>query len=260
MRWLFYWFCSLFAPLFPERRVSILLYHDIGESDLYLTVSPEAFSAQMAYLATSGRRVLSLEQLCELLVAREPLPARAVVVTFDDAYHAHAGIVRETLEYHGIPGTVFVPTGSIGSTLNNSEGKPQPILDADTLCELARSPQIALAPHSVTHREFITLSLAECEREVRESLDTVAQLSPHPSHCFAYPRGAYTPEHAALLERLGMHGGVTVHEGLVGPASDRFRLPRNTVTSATSLAEFKTLCSPAAGLAARLRRVVRSIS
>lgn len=251
--------CRLLIPLLPERRVSILLYHDIGESDLYLTVPTERFRAQMKFLKDEGYRVISLSELFGYLKRGAPLPARTVVLTFDDAYHSHAGVVREVLEACGFPGTVFVPTGSLGGTLGNSEEKPQPILDEAALRDLATSGCVTLAPHSVSHREFTSLATTEVVQEIHDSKATLDELV-DTSTCFAYPRGAYTREHAQLVAESGFAGAVTVRPGLVGPQSDPYELPRNTITSGTSWKEFRVLVSPAAGVAAAgLRALQREV-
>lgn len=75
------------------RAVPVLMYHHVSPSPGMITVSPAHFEAQMAYLARAGYRTLGAAQLAAFL-AGEPVPARSVVLTFDDGYldnwvHAH---------------------------------------------------------------------------------------------------------------------------------------------------------------------------
>jgi len=43
--------------------VRVLTYHGMGGHQSPLSVTPQAFAAQMEYLATNGYRVVSLEEL-----------------------------------------------------------------------------------------------------------------------------------------------------------------------------------------------------
>ena len=55
-------------------------------------------------------RVVSLAGVLEAARRRTPLPARAVLVTFDDAYRDFLDAAWPILEKHRIPATMFVPT------------------------------------------------------------------------------------------------------------------------------------------------------
>ncbi len=69
-------------------HIPILGYHRVGpwKSDHVPTVSPQAFERQLAFLARRRYRVLSLNEIVELLDRQAPMPRNAVVVTFDDGY------------------------------------------------------------------------------------------------------------------------------------------------------------------------------
>jgi peptidoglycan/xylan/chitin deacetylase (PgdA/CDA1 family) len=95
----------------------ILLYHSIsrGRADPWrLCVDPDLFAAQLALLR-DDYRVVSLDQLGHALVRGEPL-SRAVVITFDDGYRDNLLVAKPLLEQHGLPATVFVTTGYVGSS------------------------------------------------------------------------------------------------------------------------------------------------
>src|SRR5688500_8385134 len=97
-----------------KRSNVVLAYHAIGkcrpEDDHDgLFVDPEAFEAQMAHLARTGR-ARSLDEVVEQ-------PGRGhVAVTFDDGYRNVLELAAPSLQLHGIPATVFVPTGHLGRT------------------------------------------------------------------------------------------------------------------------------------------------
>ena len=95
------------------RAVPVLMYHHISTSPGIITVSPENFAAQMAYLANAGYTTIGSMQLAAYL-AGEPLPKKSVMLTFDDGYldnwvHAHP-----VLQAHGLTALCFLVTGWIG--------------------------------------------------------------------------------------------------------------------------------------------------
>jgi peptidoglycan/xylan/chitin deacetylase (PgdA/CDA1 family) len=67
------------------------------------------FTAQMRHLARRYR-VLSVDEVAWAQRAGRPLPARAALVTFDDAYRDVGEIAWPILRRLGLPATVFVPT------------------------------------------------------------------------------------------------------------------------------------------------------
>jgi peptidoglycan/xylan/chitin deacetylase (PgdA/CDA1 family) len=100
------------AASFLMGGAVVLLYHrvyDPGFDPLLLSVSPDNFAAQMAYLRRRYA-VLSLEELRAAL-AKGSVPRGAIGVTFDDGYADNLRNARPILERHGIPATVFVATG-----------------------------------------------------------------------------------------------------------------------------------------------------
>jgi peptidoglycan/xylan/chitin deacetylase (PgdA/CDA1 family) len=95
------------------------MYHHISTSPGMITVSPAHFAAQMAHLASAGYHTVGAAQLAAYL-AGEPLPRKALVLTFDDGYldnwvHAHPVLLR-----HGFKALCFLVTSWIG------EGAPRP--------------------------------------------------------------------------------------------------------------------------------------
>ena len=102
------------APeVLPAREDSglVLLYHRVadGGADPHgLTLPPEAFEAQMAWLADRCA-VLPLADLVDGAGACR-LPPRAVAITFDDGYVDTFERAWPVLEVRGLPATCFVAT------------------------------------------------------------------------------------------------------------------------------------------------------
>ncbi|MBI2618398.1 polysaccharide deacetylase family protein [Candidatus Kaiserbacteria bacterium] len=244
---------NMTSKFLPKRRAVILLYHDIGDSDLYLTVSLEQFEAQMRFLSKKRYTIISLKRLGEILSRGEVIPPKTIILTFDDGYVSHLSVVLPTLERYGFHGTFFVATDYVGKEIDNSEYKPQTVLDWNNIQILERSLSADVEPHSRSHREFPTLSEEEVEKEVNESRAELERRLKKTCATFAYPRGAYTAVSAAVVRRLGFIAGVSVTEGLVSSDSDRYTLPRNTINRDTGLLEFKGKLTHSSGLFSLIR-------
>lgn len=102
--------------LAPQQGALILCYHRVAEmpqSPRRLWVSPQRFAEQLDAL-TRHFVPLSLSELAERLRAGK-VPDKAVVVTFDDGYADNLWNARPLLERFGVPATVFVTTGLVGT-------------------------------------------------------------------------------------------------------------------------------------------------
>jgi len=101
-------------PLAGEAVV--LLYHRVtpGQpAEGGMSVSPAAFDEHLSALRARFRP-LHLAELVQALTDRV-LPRRSVVITFDDGYVDNLTEAKPLLERHGVPATVFVVSGYVGS-------------------------------------------------------------------------------------------------------------------------------------------------
>jgi hypothetical protein len=94
--------------------VPVLMYHHVSPAAGAVTVSPVHFADQMAMLAREGYTTLSARAFSEYL-AGKPVPAKSVVLTFDDGYldnwvHAHP-----VLAEHGFTALGFLVSGWVNS-------------------------------------------------------------------------------------------------------------------------------------------------
>jgi peptidoglycan/xylan/chitin deacetylase (PgdA/CDA1 family) len=93
----------------------ILSYHRVNdEADPFFPAVPSTvFERHMAFVAKTYR-VLTIEDLAERL-QRGTVPRRALALTFDDGYRDNLTHAAPILARHGLPATVFLATGFIGT-------------------------------------------------------------------------------------------------------------------------------------------------
>ena len=95
------------------KALPVLMYHHVSPAPGLVTVSPENFRAQMRWLVTHGWYTVGLDDLARFLKG-EPLPAKSVVITFDDGYLDNYVYAHPIMAEFGLHGTIFIVTGWIG--------------------------------------------------------------------------------------------------------------------------------------------------
>jgi peptidoglycan/xylan/chitin deacetylase (PgdA/CDA1 family) len=89
------------------------MHHHVSPSPGMITVSPENFESQIAWLANNGWTSLTLEQYAEFL-AGKPVPRKSIVITFDDGYLDNWVYAHPILQKYSMHAVVFVVTGWMG--------------------------------------------------------------------------------------------------------------------------------------------------
>ncbi len=99
----------------PGRPLQVFAYHRVhGAADgVFDPVHPAVFEMHVAHLARRYR-VLPLSEAVERMYSGS-LPPRAVAVTFDDGYLDNYTHAFPVLRRHGVPATIFLTTGAIGT-------------------------------------------------------------------------------------------------------------------------------------------------
>lgn len=100
----------------PTHRFAVLMYHRVADprddeaaDPSLISATPESFAEQVDFFRRHGH-LLSLTELLQAIERRQKLPARSVLITFDDADRDFAAHAWPILRERGAPVTVFVPT------------------------------------------------------------------------------------------------------------------------------------------------------
>jgi peptidoglycan/xylan/chitin deacetylase (PgdA/CDA1 family) len=99
------------------HALAVLTYHRVAEpaeepalDPGLISATPFEFELQMRHLAGTGR-VVSIADLVSARRGETELPPGAIAVTVDDGYRDFADHIWPTMRRHGLPVTLFVPTG-----------------------------------------------------------------------------------------------------------------------------------------------------
>lgn len=235
----------------------ILMYHSIASSAAQrfarFVVSPADFSAQMDYLAGAGYQPVTVLDLARRRAAGD-LPARAVVLTFDDAFADFETAVLPVLHKHGFPATLYVPTAYVARTalwLRDCNEDQRPILSWRALRDVV-SAGIEVASHSHTHPQLDRIALPSVRDEMRRSRQILQDNLGIPIQGFAYPFGYWTPGVRESVSAAGYAYACAVGELPVSASADPLTLPRLTVGPGAGMAGFARLLGGSSTAAARL--------
>ncbi|WP_128546413.1 polysaccharide deacetylase family protein [Larkinella soli] len=221
----------------------VLMYHKIHpDRPDALTVTVPQFEAQLDWLRKNRYRTVSLQQLTDAVEHNRPLPARTVLITFDDAYVNNLTYALPLLRRFDMRAAVFVPTAYLGG-FNEWDGGTEPLLNPEQLREMM--PVFELALHSHRHRNYKTLPLPEMEADIRENLAAFQRLDLPFIPALAYPYGGRPKDPAQklamqdILRKAGVGLAFRIGNRLNRfPAADRFELQRLDIRGTDSMGRF----------------------
>jgi peptidoglycan/xylan/chitin deacetylase (PgdA/CDA1 family) len=241
--WLVYRY-SLFIPA-PEG-VPILLYHKVSASDSdALTISVACLDRQLAYIDSHGYTAITFADLKESIEGRRALPAKPIILTFDDGYLSTLELAYPLLVKHAIKATVFLPTAFIGGVARWA-GASEPLLSWDDIRELAAQHLVEFGLHSHRHESFAHYSAAPIEADLSDCLRALEDSACPFVRVFAYPYGAMPRDPAAnramrdFFRRHDIHFAARIGSRINAlPLRDIYALKRTAIRGTDSFWEFK---------------------
>ncbi len=101
-------------------HIPILMYHSVSTTNNAkfspFTVPPARFAEQMAYLSEQGYTPLTVTHYMQAAARGSMLPARPVVLTFDDGFEDFFTAALPVLQRYHFPATLYVATAFVGKT------------------------------------------------------------------------------------------------------------------------------------------------
>lgn len=220
--------------------IPILMYHRIDylrptlpAITRRLTVDPRDFAGQMTWLKAHGYHTLTQHQLLDGLLGGEPLPAKPVVITFDDGYRDVLGKASPVIHRLGLHATEYVISGRLHGTDPSFLTVPQ--------LRVLEQRGIEIGSHTVTHADLPILSDAQAYHELTASKRTLERAVGHPVPWFAYPYGAYDDRVVGLVAKAGYELAVTTKSGSCQSSARPLELERMEVLDSTGVSGFAAM-------------------
>jgi len=228
-------FAALTPSSTPHERtvvVPVLTYHYIRPLDgldatgAGLSVSPQRFAAQMEELVRKGYRTITPAELTAALTEGAALPAKPILLTFDDGYYDQYTEALPILRRLDLQATFFIIPGF---TVRTGYMYPKTIraLDASGLA--------TIAAHTEHHLDLRQLPLKKMRAEIQASKIDLEKMTGHPIVDFAYPFGDFnrTVEHE--VRAAGFHTAFSTLSGERQSSSTLFEIRRIRVMNGSSI-------------------------
>jgi O-antigen biosynthesis protein len=246
-----------------DTAVPILLYHSVateGAAAYYRwMVSPERFRRQMAFLARNGYQAITASALAAYRTLGEPLPAKPVLITFDDGLRDFASGALPVLRHFGFPAALFVATDYVGRTsrwLESLGEGNRPMLSWSELVEL-QEQGVECGAHTCSHPQLDVLSRSVAKFEIATSKAVLEEALGRPVRTFAYPHGYASSAVRRLVRDAGFSLAFGVRNRPSSMRQDNFALSRITITEAVDDQRMgELLAEPSSTVDLALDRVV----
>jgi peptidoglycan/xylan/chitin deacetylase (PgdA/CDA1 family) len=188
------------AEILSKKEVPVLCYHHIrepkpGQSETMksYSVSPESFAQQMKALKDSGYETILPGDLYNYLVYGGKLPAKPVMLTFDDTDEEQYSIGYKEMRKYGFKGVFFIMTISIN--------RPR-YMTKEQLKELADEGN-AVESHTWDHHMVTKYQDDDWEKQFVKPRKTIEDITGKPATYFAYPYGLWNLAAIPELKKAG---------------------------------------------------------
>ena len=175
-----------------NTRVPIITYHSIDDSGSVVSTSPAVFRRQMKYLSEAGYTSLQLRDMISTFKNGNQLPAKPIVLTFDDGFKNFYSHAFPVLSEFGLCATVFLVTDFCGRH-NDWGGNPPELPRSELLSwsdiKALNDAGIEFGSHTRTHPDLTKLSSAAAEAEITQSKSMIEDALGKETVTFAYPFG-----------------------------------------------------------------------
>jgi poly-beta-1,6-N-acetyl-D-glucosamine N-deacetylase len=235
----------------PVQNFQVISYHDIRDkvdADLdreSTALSTKHLARHFAWLQAHGYHAISVDDILNAQAGKKPLPAKAVLLTFDDGYQSVYSRVYPLLKLYNYPAVAAlvgswlqVPMGD--NVQYGDEQVPRShFLTASQIKEMADSGLVEFVSHSfdlhhgilgnpqgntmpaATTRQYDKQSNsyendanyeARLTADLRANNDLIAKLSGKAPRVMVWPYGAHNSEARAVARALNMPINLTLDE------------------------------------------------
>ena len=238
-----------------DHGLPVLTYHHILRDEentrfrhTSTTTSVRAFSNQMTWLRDRGYATLTMYQLEDYVRNRANLPARAVVITFDDGLKSVSRYAYPVLKQYGMKATAFVISSRIKRHPQKWDPKSLQFMSLSELNGIRDVFDFQSHTHFLHrvdgyHRPILlSRSYHNILFDLQRSRRALAQFNPHVFY-LSWPFGGYNATAVKAANDAGFHLAVTTVKGKVKPGDNPMLLKRLYILRTDSLETLSRLVS-----------------
>lgn len=217
-------------------HVPILMYHYVryvneheDKAGYLLSVTPDNFEKQLAYIREKGFTTISPQELYDSLFQGSTLPVKPVLLTFDDGYHDFFTEGLRLIEKYNVKVTIFVPTDRI-----NTPG----YMSWEQVRTISQNPNITVASHTRHHLSLSTTVIDQLDNEITQSRLILERELGRSIDFFAYPYGSFNGEVIKEVKKAGYKLAFSTINGRSHTVDDQYTLKRLNVSGAHTIEDF----------------------
>jgi len=190
--------------ILARKQVPILCYHQVrnwkptdGKVGKDYIVEIQNFKDQMKMLADSGYQTILPDQLYAYLNTGAPLPAKPIMLTFDDTDLDQFTTAAPIMKKHGFKAVYFIMTVSIGK-----KGKFVHYMSSDQIKQLSDAGNV-IGSHTYDHKNFKKYQGKDWEEQLDKPTKRLEEITGKKMTEFAYPFGLWNAEGIPELKKRG---------------------------------------------------------
>lgn len=176
------------SEMLAKKEVPVLCYHHIrnfsasqSENMKSYSVTPANFAEQMKALHDSGYQSILPAQLYDHLVYGATLPAKPIMITFDDTQESQYSIGAAEMNKYGFKGVFFIMTISINRPRYMSREQIKNLSDSGH----------EIAAHTWDHHMVTKYAGADWDTQLVKPQTQLEAITGKPVKYFAYPFGLW---------------------------------------------------------------------
>ncbi len=178
---------------------------------------PFAFTAQLDWLASHGYTTILPRDLAAHWDSGKPLPARPIILTFDDGFGNWRAFVLPELVKRGMVAEFYVVIANVGRSIS-----------WDDVRALAAAG-MGIGAHDVQHFQLAgggvaTASAAVMRYQVTEAKRRLEEKTGVTVDSMAYVGGGYNEALMAIVKQAGYTTARSIERGVIQTPANRYRL------------------------------------
>ena len=188
------------ATILNRKQVPILCYHQIrnwkatdskAAKDYIIPIN--TFKEHIKMLADSGYHTVLPEQVYNYLVYGDPLPAKPIMLTFDDTDLDQFTVAAPELRKYGFKAAYFIMTVSLGRPNYMTKDQVKKLSDEGNV----------IGSHTWDHQNVKKLQGEDWVKQIDKPTKTLEAITGKKINYFAYPFGLWNPEAIPQLKKRG---------------------------------------------------------
>jgi peptidoglycan/xylan/chitin deacetylase (PgdA/CDA1 family) len=188
------------AVVMARKQIPILCYHQIrnwkatdSKTAKDYIVQENDFKQQLKMLADSGYHTILPDQLYQYLNEGTTLPAKPIMLTFDDTDLDQYTLAAPEMKKYGFKGVFFIMTVSLGRPKYMTKAQVKELSDAGN----------EIASHTWDHHNVKKYQGEDWVTQIDKPTKKLEEITGKPIKYFAYPFGLWNAQAIPELKKRG---------------------------------------------------------